>query len=248
MRSYYFVITHKRSGALTVLTKAHTIGTQHTTIAIARVVQLGTLPLPPEHLKQKRRRSSGDAMIKIIPVVLSAGILVLQWKLFASAFSTTASTVGVKTSWPSTLSSRVLVTIYANTRGDVISADEERSVDASDVEDKAAVIFLHGLGDSPDGWASLADALPDLRPSLADLNITYVFPPANTVAITVNGGEKMPGVFEFLSHSSMMHVCDFISYAQLNYIYFFDLQGGSTYSIGQSAWTRRMIPKVWQCP
>lgn len=62
--------------------------------------------------------------------------------------------------------------------------------------DKAAVIFLHGLGDSPDGWASLAEALPNLRPSLADLDITYVFPPANTIGITVNGGEKMPGWFD----------------------------------------------------
>lgn len=61
---------------------------------------------------------------------------------------------------------------------------------------KAALIFLHGLGDSPDGWASLAEALPNLRPSLATLDITYVFPPAQMVDITVNGGEKMPGWFD----------------------------------------------------
>lgn len=61
---------------------------------------------------------------------------------------------------------------------------------------KAALIFLHGLGDSPDGWASLAEALPNLRPSLAALDITYVFPPAQMVGITVNGGEKMPGWFD----------------------------------------------------
>ena len=61
---------------------------------------------------------------------------------------------------------------------------------------KAALIFLHGLGDSPDGWSSLAEALPNLRPSLAALDITYVFPPAQMMGITVNGGEKMPGWFD----------------------------------------------------
>jgi hypothetical protein len=55
--------------------------------------------------------------------------------------------------------------------------------------DKAAVIFLHGLGDSPDGWSKLTEALPNLRPNLAMLDITYVFPPASMVGITVNGGE-----------------------------------------------------------
>jgi len=64
---------------------------------------------------------------------------------------------------------------------------------------------LHGLGDSPDGWSTIAEALPNLRPSLAKLDITYVFPPAQMVAITVNGGEKMPGV---LSNVCMLHKYD----------------------------------------
>ncbi|KAL7530077.1 hypothetical protein ACHAWF_003233 [Thalassiosira exigua] len=67
---------------------------------------------------------------------------------------------------------------------------------STESKDKAAVIFLHGLGDSPDGWASLAEELPNLRPHLAKLDITYVFPPAQMVGITVNGGEKMPGWFD----------------------------------------------------
>eukprot|EP01082_Thalassiosira_pseudonana_P004539 g4607.t1 g4607 contig15:1383474-1384615(+) len=62
--------------------------------------------------------------------------------------------------------------------------------------DKAAVIFLHGLGDSPDGWSKLTEALPNLRPNLAMLDITYVFPPASMVGITVNGGEQMSGWFD----------------------------------------------------
>ncbi|EED91517.1 hypothetical protein THAPSDRAFT_262807, partial [Thalassiosira pseudonana CCMP1335] len=60
----------------------------------------------------------------------------------------------------------------------------------------AAVIFLHGLGDSPDGWSKLTEALPNLRPNLAMLDITYVFPPASMVGITVNGGEQMSGWFD----------------------------------------------------
>lgn len=58
---------------------------------------------------------------------------------------------------------------------------------------KAAIIFLHGLGDSPDGWSKLGEWLPHYAPNLGNLDITYVFPPAHNIAITVNGGEKMPG-------------------------------------------------------
>jgi len=61
---------------------------------------------------------------------------------------------------------------------------------------KAAIIFLHGLGDSPDGWSKLGEWLPSYAPKLASLDITYVFPPAHNLAITVNGGEKMPGWFD----------------------------------------------------
>ncbi|KAL7489154.1 hypothetical protein ACHAW6_015546 [Cyclotella cf. meneghiniana] len=70
----------------------------------------------------------------------------------------------------------------------------ERKEDSKN--DKAALIFLHGLGDSSEGWSKLAEALPNLRPNLAKLDITYVFPPAHMVDITVNGGEKMPGWFD----------------------------------------------------
>lgn len=118
---------------------------------------------------------------------------------FAAAFSTTTATFGRATS-----PSRSLPIIHAQKNDEVISAIEENegmpedgpANDANPSKDKAAVIFLHGLGDSPDGWASLTEAMPNLRPALADLDITYVFPPANMVAITVNGGEKMPGWFD----------------------------------------------------
>ena len=84
--------------------------------------------------------------------------------------------------------------------------DENNSTESSPISgrdasnNKAALIFLHGLGDSTDGWASLAEALPNMRPSLGELDMTYVFPPAQMVAITVNGGEKMSGAFAVLYH------------------------------------------------
>jgi lysophospholipase II len=59
---------------------------------------------------------------------------------------------------------------------------------------KAALIFLHGLGDSPAGWWSLESGLPAYQPQLK--NIAYVFPPAPTIAVSINGGAKMPGWFD----------------------------------------------------
>jgi len=59
---------------------------------------------------------------------------------------------------------------------------------------KSAVIFLHGLGDSPAGWSSLEYQLPSLKPSLGQ-DVHYVFPPAPTIGITINGGYEMPGWF-----------------------------------------------------
>jgi lysophospholipase-2 len=61
---------------------------------------------------------------------------------------------------------------------------------------KSAILFLHGLGDTSEGWSQLTSALPNIRPSLSSLDVTYVFPPAHMVGITVNGGEQMPGWFD----------------------------------------------------
>jgi lysophospholipase-2 len=58
----------------------------------------------------------------------------------------------------------------------------------------SALIFLHGLGDTPAGWSMLEQMLPELKPRLKDL--TYVFPPAPITQITINGGMQMPGWFD----------------------------------------------------
>ena len=117
-------------------------------------------------------------------------LTIVEWSLIATAFST--NRLG------RLRSPRPVPTL--NSKTDEVIADKnareaEYEVKENPSKDKAAIIFLHGLGDSPDGWASLAEALPNLRPSLASLDITYVFPPAQMVGITVNGGEKMPGGF-----------------------------------------------------
>ena len=60
---------------------------------------------------------------------------------------------------------------------------------------KGAVVFLHGLGDSPAGWSSIEQVLPSIRPSLQD-KIKYSFPAAPIIPITINGGMQMPGWFD----------------------------------------------------
>lgn len=59
---------------------------------------------------------------------------------------------------------------------------------------KGALIFLHGLGDTPAGWSHMQFALPQYHPNLAD--ITYIFPLAPTIPISINGGMAMPGWFD----------------------------------------------------
>lgn len=59
---------------------------------------------------------------------------------------------------------------------------------------KGALIFLHGLGDSPAGWSHLKSMLPSMKPRLKE--ITYIFPAAPTIGITINGGMEMPGWFD----------------------------------------------------
>ena len=58
-----------------------------------------------------------------------------------------------------------------------------------------AVIFLHGLGDTPAGWSdTISYMLPQMKPRLK--NVKYVFPPAPIIPITINGGMTMPGWFD----------------------------------------------------
>nr|CAH7713244.1 unnamed protein product [Callosobruchus chinensis] len=53
----------------------------------------------------------------------------------------------------------------------------------------ATLIFLHGLGDTGQGWAS---AMAALRPP----HVKVICPTANTMPVTLNGGYRMPSWFD----------------------------------------------------
>ncbi|KAL7483970.1 hypothetical protein ACHAW6_009615 [Cyclotella cf. meneghiniana] len=76
----------------------------------------------------------------------------------------------------------------------IVSNSSTSSQQCSD-NGKSAVIFLHGLGDTPAGWSSLQRNLPSIRPKLGK-DVHYIFPPAPTVSISINGGMQMPGWFD----------------------------------------------------
>jgi lysophospholipase-2 len=81
------------------------------------------------------------------------------------------------------------------------SSDSSCPAASTSLSSPAALIFLHGLGDTPTGWSSLQSTLPSLRPSLAPvaMQFEYVFPPAPIIASTINGGMCIPGWFDLYS-------------------------------------------------
>jgi phospholipase/carboxylesterase len=54
----------------------------------------------------------------------------------------------------------------------------------------AAVIFIHGLGDSGHGWSEIARAFAQLGA------IRFVFPHANNMPVTMNNGMSMPSWYD----------------------------------------------------
>lgn len=61
----------------------------------------------------------------------------------------------------------------------------------------ASIIWLHGLGASCDDFAALA---PELEKMLGDCfnHIRFIFPHANEIPVTVNGGYTMPAWYDIL--------------------------------------------------
>ena len=56
---------------------------------------------------------------------------------------------------------------------------------------QAIVVFLHGLGDTGDGWSY---GFKD--PSIRDDRVKYVFPTAATIPVSLNGGFPMTAWFD----------------------------------------------------
>lgn len=63
-------------------------------------------------------------------------------------------------------------------------------------DDRGAVIFLHGMGDTSSGWASLDHMLPAVCPRLSTDKIEYIIPQAPIKGITLNGGQLVPAWFD----------------------------------------------------
>mmetsp|Transcript_24006 Transcript_24006/g.43027 ORF Transcript_24006/g.43027 Transcript_24006/m.43027 type:complete len:297 (-) Transcript_24006:1514-2404(-) len=65
--------------------------------------------------------------------------------------------------------------------------------------DRAAIVFLHGMGDdAATGWSALKHILPSICPRLGNDLIHYVFPQAPNIGVTLNGGERVAGWFDIL--------------------------------------------------
>eukprot|EP00933_Yihiella_yeosuensis_P027939 TRINITY_DN2174_c2_g3_i2.p1 TRINITY_DN2174_c2_g3~~TRINITY_DN2174_c2_g3_i2.p1 ORF type:complete len:321 (-),score=67.00 TRINITY_DN2174_c2_g3_i2:288-1250(-) len=58
----------------------------------------------------------------------------------------------------------------------------------------ATVIWLHGLGDTGEGWSDVAPQLQQLLPS-----VRFLFPTASAEPVTVNMGMRMPSWFDINS-------------------------------------------------
>lgn len=63
---------------------------------------------------------------------------------------------------------------------------------------EAAIIFIHGLGDSGEGWSWFPKFLSQTNIVPNHNKILYVFPNAPTMTITGNGGMPMPGWYDIL--------------------------------------------------
>lgn len=62
----------------------------------------------------------------------------------------------------------------------------------------SSLIFIHGLGDSGDGWSWFPNIVKhfNIIPSSVSDNINYVFPNAPAIPVSLNGGYRMPAWFD----------------------------------------------------
>lgn len=78
---------------------------------------------------------------------------------------------------------------------------------------KAAVIFVHGLGDSGDGWSWFPQLVKQSNLVADHESINYVFPNAPQMPITVNRGYVMPAwfdIYEFGNPDAKQDVAGFL--------------------------------------
>lgn len=73
----------------------------------------------------------------------------------------------------------------------------------------AAVIFIHGLGDSGKGWKSISDVA---RQSSEFDHVNFVFPHAPTIPLTVRGGALMSAWFDIFQFGGVGDKHDYEGY------------------------------------
>lgn len=82
----------------------------------------------------------------------------------------------------------------------------------------AAVIFIHGLGDSGDGWSWFPQIIRQTGLIKSADETNYVFPNAPTMPITANGGMSMPGwfdIYEFGNPKARQDVAGFFKSCEI---------------------------------
>lgn len=76
-----------------------------------------------------------------------------------------------------------------------------------------AIIFVHGLGDSGNGWSWFPQLLAQTGLFKSQAETNFVFPNAPVMPITANGGMSMPGwfdIFEFGNPAARQDVPGFL--------------------------------------
>ncbi|ODV64213.1 acyl-protein thioesterase 1 [Ascoidea rubescens DSM 1968] len=67
----------------------------------------------------------------------------------------------------------------------------------------SAIIFIHGLGDSGNGWKFLADILQGEKSNNKFNHIKFIFPNAPTIPLTVQNANKIPSWFDIYEMGSI---------------------------------------------
>ena len=83
---------------------------------------------------------------------------------------------------------------------------------------KAAIIFVHGLGDSGEGWSWFPQLVKQSNIIKNHEEINYVFPNAPNMLITANGGYVMPGwfdIYEFNNPNAKQDVSGFLKSSEV---------------------------------
>ena len=110
--------------------------------------------------------------------------------------------IGLRTTLPILAASRLGSRGLARAqRACATMADDKNAViiEPRSGQHDASVVFLHGLGDTGDGWGSMMPDVDSMLPSKG--TVRWVLPHAEDRRITLNGGMRMPGWADILGLS-----------------------------------------------